>query len=151
VSRAEVRGLKRLVYKLGLMAKEERAVMEREVKRSLVEIEAGSKENLTAMVYDQPETPGYKRTGKLMRDQTHQVDPDRLGGVAGGNTEYGPHVHFGYIAGGEAAAGGDSLTLLRRHVAGRPYLYNAFEKVRAKHPARVARALDALHRKVARR
>jgi len=55
-------------------------------------------DNLTRLVYDQPESPTYKRTGDLRR--SYQVGPRRVKGgsierTIGTNLFYAPFVEFG--------------------------------------------------------
>lgn len=113
-----IEGLPRLRAALLRISGEGEKTTKRAVKWGLVEIESTAKRNLTSGPYR------AIQYGHLRNSQTHQVDPDGLGGVAGTNLDYAPHVHFG-----------------TRFMRARPWLFAAAEEVRPKFYARLRREL----------
>lgn len=96
---------------------------ERNVKRSLANIEAGAKRRCRV------------RTGRLRNSITHQVDPDGMDGTVGTNVDYAIHQHFGTGARGAASAAGRFGGSYDRTIAGQaanPFLFDAAEEERPK-------------------
>ena len=94
------------------------------VKQAVIEeaaasIEAGAKRQAVSMIYQQPESPTYKRTGNLLNSIAHDVTQGE--GVVWAGAEYAPYVHEG-----------------TRHVAARPFLREAFDRFVRILPIRVA-------------
>lgn len=69
------------------------------IDRALEEIglaaEANAKLEITKVVYDTPESPNYKRTGRLRNSLSHAVDGEAA--YVGTNVEYAPYVEFGVV------------------------------------------------------
>ena len=55
--------------------------------------EGFAKKEITKSVYDTPESPSYRRTGRLRNSITHTVSGDAA--YVGTNVEYAPYVEFG--------------------------------------------------------
>ena len=72
--------------------------------------EANAKLEITKLVYDTPESPNYKRTGKLRNSLTH-TDNGKDTVYIGTNVEYASAVEYG-----------------TKRIPPRPYLKNAVEK-----------------------
>lgn len=147
---ARIRGMASLRRKLGALAPAELKTVRREVRRALVNVEAGAK---TRAPVDQ---------GRLQNSIAHEVARDGLSGRAGTNVEYAPDVEFGTAPhvilpkNKKALAFGPkgAKTVVKRvnHPGTRaqPYLFPAFEEERPKFLRRLADALDDAHREVAR-
>ncbi|GMV06721.1 MAG: hypothetical protein AMXMBFR53_29960 [Gemmatimonadota bacterium] len=148
---AHMHGLASLRHKLGLLTREDEKVVRREVKRTLVAIESGAKVRSPV------------RQGRLQNSITHETDRNGFGGRAGTNLSYGPDVEFGTAPhviepkNKKALAWGPkgSRTVRKRvHHPGtkaQPYLFPSFEEERPKHERRLVEALNAAHRKAAKR
>lgn len=145
-----VENMERLQQKLGLLAEAEAKAARREVKRTLVNIEAGAK--VRAPV----------DTGRLHGSIAHETERDGLSGVAGTNVEYAPDVEFGTRpheirpkTKKALAFVVDGKKVVRKVVhhpgtRAQPFLFPAFEEERPKHLRRLRDALDAAHREVSR-
>jgi hypothetical protein len=151
----ELVGMVSLRRKLGLLKDVEAAAAKREVKRALVNIEAGAKRRVRV------------DRGGLRNSITHQTREQGLSGVAGTNSEYGPATEFGRKPGSfppldaikewakrkgipEEAAYPIALKIAREGIEEAPFLVPAFEEERPKFLARLEAALDEANRKVAR-
>lgn len=68
-----------------------------QIERALVKIglqaEANAKQEITKSVYSKPESPYYKRTGRLRNSITNTHDKNTV--YIGTNVEYAPYVEFG--------------------------------------------------------
>lgn len=128
-----VEGLPKLLAQFRALGDGAETVVPREVKRGAVNIESGAKENLTRMVYQQPESPHYRRTGRLRNDVAHEITNGGYGAVIGNNVYYAPYVHFG-----------------THNMPERPYLFNAHEEEKPKFLARLKRELRTEIRTVTR-
>lgn len=57
--------------------------------------EGNAIKEITEMIYNQPESPTYVRTGRLRNSLTHAVEPSEQAVYIGTNVEYAPYVHEG--------------------------------------------------------
>lgn len=57
--------------------------------------ESNAKEHITKVIYDTPQSPNYKRTGRLRNSITHQVVDDENSVYIGTNVEYAIPVEMG--------------------------------------------------------
>lgn len=57
--------------------------------------ESNAKQEITKAVYDTPESPNYKRTGRLRNSITYGVDTSEPAVYIGSNVEYAPEVELG--------------------------------------------------------
>lgn len=58
-----------------------------------IEAEGNAIDEINKLVYDQPESPNYVRTGRLKGSISHAHDEDSA--YIGTNVEYAPYVEFG--------------------------------------------------------
>ena len=78
-----------------------RPIFEEELKRRLpvimealgVQAEQNAVRESNKMIYDTPESPTYKRTGRLRNSISHGVVEDKV--IIGTNLEYAPYVELG--------------------------------------------------------
>lgn len=59
------------------------------------EAEGNAKKEITEMIYDTPESPNYKRTGRLRNDITHEVHKSEGAVYIGNSVKYAILVHNG--------------------------------------------------------
>lgn len=78
-----VEGVERLQRRLGLLSTEVRKMAQREVLRSVLNIQAGAKRRAPV------------DTGRLRNSITFELAPDGLSATIGTNVEYAPAVEFG--------------------------------------------------------
>ena len=57
--------------------------------------ESNAKREVNKAVYDTPESPNYKRTGRLLNSISYAVDTDEPAVYIGSNVEYAPYVELG--------------------------------------------------------
>jgi len=103
--RDPVEGIKKL-------QKEIKNIYKMNVKAVTIDCEADAKLIITKVVYNTPESPNYKRTGRLRVNITHEfIEKDgSIVGRVGTDVEYAPYVEFG-----------------TKRRTGRPYLFPAFK------------------------
>jgi HK97 gp10 family phage protein len=111
-------GMPRLRATLSGIPETGRRVVQREVKRAALNVEAGAKRRAPV------------DTGRLRNSITHRVEPDGLSAVVGTNVEYAPHVEFG-----------------TRFQRAQPYLVPALEAERNAFHARLKAAFPAAYRR----
>lgn len=58
--------------------------------------EANAKIEITKVVYDTPQSPSYKRTGRLRNSLSHATDSSAA--YIGTNVEYAAYVEFGTVS-----------------------------------------------------
>lgn len=57
--------------------------------------ESNAKQEVNKAVYDTPESPNYKRTGRLLNSISYAVDTDEPAVYIGSNVKYAPYVELG--------------------------------------------------------
>jgi HK97 gp10 family phage protein len=57
--------------------------------------ESNAKREVNKAVYDTPESPNYKRTGRLLNSISYAVDTDEPAVYIGSNVKYAPYVELG--------------------------------------------------------
>ena len=57
--------------------------------------ESNAKREVNKAVYDTPESPNYKRTGRLLNSISYAVDTDEPAVYIGSNAKYAPYVELG--------------------------------------------------------
>jgi HK97 gp10 family phage protein len=57
--------------------------------------ESNAKREVKKAVYDTPESPNYKRTGRLLNSISYAVDTDEPAVYIGSNVKYAPYVELG--------------------------------------------------------
>lgn len=57
--------------------------------------ETNAKAHITDVVYNTPQSPSYKRTGRLRNSLTYQVDENDLAVFIGSNVEYAIYIELG--------------------------------------------------------
>ena len=57
--------------------------------------ESNAKKEITKRVYNTPESPSYKRTGRLRNSISHAVAEEEKAAYIGSNVEYAPYVELG--------------------------------------------------------
>jgi phage gpG-like protein len=134
-----VDGVERLNALLAAVGDGAAAVVRRNVKRSLMNVEAGAKRRCRV------------RTGRTRNSITHVVDADGMDGQAGTNVEYAVHQHFGTGQRGQASAAefgfsGGAYDLSIMGQTANPFMYLAVEEER---PQFVSRLSEDLRKKLA--
>lgn len=85
--------------------------------------EANAKREITTLVYDTPESPNYKRTGRLRNSITYETKADRA--IVGSFVSYAPYVEYG----------------TSRYPQPRPFLRNAINNHKAEYKALILEIL----------
>jgi phage gpG-like protein len=120
-----VEGVERVNTLIRAVGERSESVVRRNVKRSLMNIEAGAKRRCKV------------RTGRTRNSISHRVDADGMDGAVGTDVEYAIHQHFGTGARGLASAGEFGFTggAYDASFAGQPanpFLFLASEEERPK-------------------